>query len=385
MKSWLATGLAVAALCFVSAASADDTSLTFGGDQFSAGQTVVLGSSVANDAFAAGYDTSLTSPVAGSAHLAGYAVKSRADVSKDLYAAGYSVLVEGAVGGSITAIGNTVNLRSTSEVPGNVRLGGATVVVDTPVGGSALITAQSLTLNSAVSGDLRFYGETIVFGPNAKVAGQVSVSAPDAIAIPASVASADRVSYQKLEANEQYSGTARTFGNVGGLVSTSSLVWLLLLAIAGAAAIGFAPRGWTAMEGISAIRPFRSLGFGIVALAAIIGFIPVFALTLIGIPLVPIVLLLIILVCSFGFLSGVYFAALTFVRRFMPIDTKPRQLGVLVVALVAATVLGMIPFVGWISTLMLLCYGLGLAALAFLARSRRIKSPPSAAVIPVAV
>lgn len=385
MSFRLAASLTIAVLCLTPTAYADDASLAFGGDQYSAGRTVVLGNPVANDAFAAGYETSLTAPVSGSAHLAGYTVNSSADVAGDLYAAGYSVVVGGAVGGSITAIGNMVALHAAAPVPGNVRLGGSTVVLDTPVGGSAMITAQSLTLNAAVAGDLRFYGETIVFGPNAKVAGQVVVSAPAEIAVPASVAAADRVSYEKLASNEQYSGTARTFGNVGGFVSTSAIVWLLVLAIVGAAAIGFAPRGWKAMEGVSVVRPLRSLGVGVIAFAAILGLIPVFALTLIGIPLVPIVLLLIVLGCSFGYIAGVYFAGLNLARRFMPLDTKPRQLVVLVGALVLASLVGMIPFVGWIVTLALLCYGLGLAVVSFLARGRKPKLQSTATTVPAAI
>ena len=66
-----------------------------------------------------------------------------------------------------------MTVRSTSPVSDNVRLAGGTVILATPVAGSALVTAKDFMLDQAVEGDFSFYGETPTFGPAARVFGML--------------------------------------------------------------------------------------------------------------------------------------------------------------------------------------------------------------------
>ena len=385
MKPTLVIAFTAALLWPVPSAQADDAKLSFGGDQFSAGQTATLSEPAAKDAFVAGYDTSIDATVTGNAHLAGFSVKTNAAIGGDLYAIGNSVSVNGTVGGNITAAAATLALNDPSPIPGNVRLGGATVTLNTPVTGSALITAQTLTLNAPIAGDVRFFGESIIFGPAAKIDGQILIQAPKPIEVPTTVAAAERVRFEMTARDEPSVGAARTFENVASNARWANAGWLLLLALVGAAAIGVAPKGLVAMEQVATSRPLRTFGVGAIVLSAILGSVVVFGLTIVGAPVIPIVLLLVAIACSLGFLAGVYFIGLILVRTMVAIETKPRRIGVLVVALLLATLVGMIPFLGWLITLGLLCYGLGLAGVAYGGRSKAAALPADASPTGAAV
>lgn len=366
--------LAGAMLGLPVAAHADEVNLTFAGDQYTAGQNATVETAVAHDAFAAGYDVSLAAPVAGDAHLAGFNVGSTSDVAGDLYAAGFAITVTGKVGGDLTAFGNSVNLHSSAPVPGNARLGGQNVVVGSAVDGSALITAQNLTLDAPIAGDLQFLGEALSFGPAAKVTGKILIQGPKPIAVPESVASADRVTFQQVASPDYASEAGRTAETaVKGFWPafwTMAMWWAVLLVI-GAACIALLPRGVAAMHIVAEKRPFRNLSLGVLAFASVVGLVPVFALTLVGIFLLPFVLVFVFVACSLAYLAGVYFAGVQLAKAFMPVVSNARKLGVFAVAIIAAALIGMIPVAGWLASLAFVAFGFGVIAVVLMVRWSR--------------
>ncbi|KKC32375.1 hypothetical protein [Devosia psychrophila] len=148
-------------------ALADEARPSFGGDEFAAGQVFAVAAPVQQDTFAVGHEVTLSGALSGDAHLAGFNVDVGADV------AGFFSASHDSRWGDLTAGGNTVTVRSTSPVSDNVRLAGGTVILATPVAGSALVTAKDFMLDQAVEGDFSFYGETPTFGPAARVFGML--------------------------------------------------------------------------------------------------------------------------------------------------------------------------------------------------------------------
>ncbi|RYE87308.1 MAG: hypothetical protein EOP19_04605 [Hyphomicrobiales bacterium] len=368
----LISGLVLAGLLLLPGyAAAEDGKLAFGGDQYVAGQSASIAAPVERDAFAAGYDVLLNAPVTGDAHLAGFNVTSDAAITGDLYAAGSSVSVNGTVGGDITAFGSSVAVRSGATVTGNVRLAGATVTLSAPVNGSALITAQTLTLDTTVAGDLNFFGENLNFGPAAKVTGKVIIRAPKEIAVPATVAAADRVSYSPLAAPDYATEAGKTAEHVvqsiWPAVWATGLWWVLLVVI-GLLFITLAPRLVAALEIVAAKRPFRNLGLGILAFASVVGLVPVFALTIVGLFLLPFVLVFEVVACALAYLAGTYLVGVRIAQALLPIDSNLKRVGVLVASIVLAGLIGMIPFVGWLVTLALLAFGFGAFAVRIMVR-----------------
>lgn len=380
----MGAGLALATLALAPLALADEQSFDFGGDRFVAGQTVSSGTGTSGDVFAAGYDVSLGSPVGGNAHLAGFNVSAGADITGSLYAIGYSVTVKAPIGGNVTAFGKDVTLGSAATIAGNVRLGGASVTVSAPVTGAALISAETLSLDAVVTGDFAFTGRSISFGPNARILGTVRIAAPEAITVPESVASADRVSFIKVDAPEVSRQTAETaiaasHGVGNGL--WAPVGWWVALIVIGLIAIAAAPRFTRSIETVSTTRFWPTLGLGLIALCTLVGLVPVLAITLVGLLLVPFALLFDAIVIIGAYIAGAYLATRRLSQSFIKVESNWARLLVLIIAVIVAGLLGHVPVLGWIVGPALTLYGLGI-----LVRQRFAKPPqaPDAVGLPPA-
>ncbi len=336
--------------------------LSFGGDQFTAGQSAQVDAAVARDLFAAGYDVAVRAPVSGDAHLAGFNVSQTADVAGDLYAAGFSISITGKVGGDVTAMGNTVSVASPQPVAGNLRIVGQTVTVSSEIEGAALIAGQTATLGSAVKGDLSFIGENLAFGPGARVDGKMTIRAPRQISVPASVAAADRVTFEQLATPDYASEAGKTaehaVRSIWPAVWGVGLWWLMLFVI-GVLVITLLPRLTQSLQSTGATRPFRRIAAGLVTFAAVIGLVPVLVLTIFGIFLVPFALVFVVFACALAHLTGTYLVGVRVARALISVESNLKRLGVLAVSIVVMGLLGMIPVVGWLLTLVLLCFGFG--------------------------
>jgi cytoskeletal protein CcmA (bactofilin family) len=347
-------------------AFAQENSMSFAGDRYTSGQDVEISSPVTGDVFMAGFDVDLAAPVAGNAHVAGYNVSVDASVAGNLYAAGYSISVAGVVGGNLTAAANRIVVESTSPVAGNVRLTAAEITLSRDISGSALISAHSLNFNSRIDGDLNFFGETLTFGPNATVTGTVTIQAPGEIAVPVTVADADRVSYSQVASPDYLSEAGRTAESVFGEFWPqfwAAMIALLALFLLGFLLIAFAPRGIAALEAVSSKRPLRTFGIGILVFAAILGLTPVLVLTVVGILLLPIALVFALVASGVAFLGGTYLVGALLAQRFVAITTNVHRAVLLAVSLVVTAALGMIPILGWPIILTLVFFGFGVIAL----------------------
>jgi hypothetical protein len=298
-------------------------------------------------------------------------VSTNAPVAGDVYAAGFSVRLGSTVGADLTAFANNVTVASGATIAGNARLAGESVVVSAPISGSALITARHLTLDAPIAGDLNFFGENISFGPAAKVSGKVIIQAPNEIAVPVEVASADRVTFTQL-VNPDYVGEAgKTAGNVVNSFWPAvwgAAIWWLALLLIGAALIALLPRRLHALEVVSQKRPFRTIGLGILTFSSVVGLVIVAALTIVGLVVEPLIILFAVVACSVAYLAGAYLATLRVAVAFARIDSNLKRLAVLAVALLAAALLGMIPVLGWLITLTIIAFGFGVIAVVTMVR-----------------
>ncbi|MBD8064413.1 hypothetical protein IC608_02845 [Devosia sp. PTR5] len=345
------------------AASADEEQLTFAGDTYVAGQNVAVGTPVDRDAFVAGFDTRLGGPVQGDAHIAGFNVNADQPVGGDLYAAGFSVIVGQSVGGDLTAVGNTVVVDPAAAVLGNARLSGASVSLAAPVTGSVLVAAENATLGGTIAGDLEFFGNKLEFGPSAKISGIVRVHAPEPITLPAGVADPARVQYEQLRSSDYTGQAGKTAQNVvigiwPAIFATG--IWWFSLAVLGALAIALMPRATENFERRAATHPLATLGLGVLGFSATAGLLPVAALSIVGLILVPFIGIGAIAACIFAYLAGVYLIAMRASRSFFTINTALKRVGVMLVGVVLAGLIGTLPFIGWLISLALMSFGFGI-------------------------
>lgn len=364
------SNLAIVACILVGLAGAGQAQVSdrvIGGDLFTSGETGAT-LQVPRDVLAAGTTVSLSGAVAQDTHAAGFAVDVDASTGGDLFAAGFSVSLRGPVAGDVTAAGFSVRMARQADVAGNVRLAGARVTVDGPVRGALAAAAGKLTLNADVSGDAALVGDTITFGPDARIAGSLTYSAPQQIDIPERVIPADRVTYTPYQPSQVMNDAREMWADweypVRPTVLTfmsGFLVTLAFFALIGALCLTLMPNQVRHLRRSIDARPGMALLSGVLGLSMLFGLVLVSALTVIGIPLIPIVLLVTLTAWILGYVLGAYVLAMRAMRGLGAAENPAiwTRLLALVVGVTLAALLNFIPVLGWMANFALVLLGIG--------------------------
>lgn len=359
--------IAAVAIAFAGPVFGQTPDRAIGGDILRLGETS-LPLQAGRDVLAAGATVSLDGSVAQDAHAAGFDVDVDATTGGDLYVMGFSVRLRGPVGDDLTALGFSVRVGSEAQIAGNARLVGGRVILDGPVLGALAAAGGKVTLNSEVSGDVLLAGETLVFGPDARIGGTLTYSAPARIEIPARVVSADRVTYHPYQRSEMMRETREMWSDweypvLPTFLSILSgfLVTLGFFVIIGALFLTLAPKQVRHLRCSIDARPGMALLSGVIGLSMLFGLVPISAMTVVGLPLVPIVLLATVVVWTLGYILGAYVLAMRAMRGLGTAENPEiwLRLLALVVGVTLAALLNFIPVLGWMVNFALVLLGIG--------------------------
>jgi hypothetical protein len=354
----------------------DEAPVLHGADGYAAAPVLTLRTGAPGDLFAAGARVRIAASSGGDVHAAGFAVAVEAETEGDLYAAGADIDLSGPVGGDANLIGGAVATGGAAVIDGNARLSGGSVRVGGAVRGDALVAGGEVVLAAPIAGDLRVTAGALTFEGAASVGGLLIYTTPEPVAIPATVADPARVRFVPAEpgaerdepfAWKDVGAAPAPWAMAGGVLVT--IAFLILL---GAILLALVPRKVAAMRRAAHGRPGTTMLLGLAGLSTLVGLVFVAAMSIVGLPLVPIVVLAIMLVWLLGYLLGAYVLAMA-VARGLGMGAAPRiwaRIGVLAVAVIGAALLNFIPVLGWMANLALVLLGVGAftgAALAALA------------------
>ena len=297
----------------VSPALGQTSERVHGGDSFVTGRTVNQTFSSGRDVFAIGNVITAGGTVRGDIHLLGFDVDQEATVGGDLLATGMTVTLAAPIAGDATVTG--FNIRNTRNAPigGNAILVGNTITVGGPVSGALTGFAQTVVLNAQIDGDVWLVADSITFGPDAVVTGRLVYSTPDPISVPERVLPPDRVSYEKAQSWQMRDRMYEGWKNVEypELPTFMSMLAFFLVSMAFFIALAaifqtFLPKPLTRMQIAVESRPGQVFLLGVIGLSMLFGMVPIVALTVFGLPLVPIVLLAIVAAWTLGYALGAY-------------------------------------------------------------------------------
>jgi len=361
LRSFAIALLAVLSASGAAIAQDADAAHRLGDNLYTSGMDVGVSGAGLKSVFAAGESVSLDAGIAGTAHMIGRDVRFTAPVGGSVYGAGYSVAIDAPVTGSATAAGYDVEITAKGSIGGDALLAGRYVRVDGPVAGHALLTGDVVEIGAPISGSAEIRAREIRFKPGARIDGTLSYWSDKTLTVPADVVSADRVTAHLVDLPVDHA--ARDL--VGGLV-----VMLLVLLVAGALFILALMPLLSGARAALVARPWWTFLAGIVALSALFGSIFVLAVSLIGIPLIPVVLLLTPFLLAAGYLTTAYAlggALLDRVRANASSQNRWAALGALVIGLVVLGFLHSIPIFGWVVGVAATLLGLGALARRLLA------------------
>ena len=351
-------------LCLLAApAFAETAVLSIAQDRYEVGASVRFEGPAVTDLFMAGNRVVVAAAVAGSAHLAGRRVAVEAAVAGDLFAAGYGVQVSAPVGGDATVSGYEVTV---GPVTGNLRAVGAEVSAG-PVGGYALITGADVTLTGAIAGDAVLVADQIDFGPEAKVAGTLTIYAEDPaqITVPATVAPAARVRIERQDSFDKGDWDQRMPVKLPvWRIISGFLTGVVISGLIAALVIAVAPKAVQNWRELALAQPGRAIWSGFLVTSALAGSGFVLMLTIIGVFLLPVMLIITCVAIFAGYALGSYVLGVgLWLAGGWPMPEG--LVGKFGLACLGAFVAGLawaIPVAGWFFVLALTLMGIGTLA-----------------------
>lgn len=347
-------------------AIADRYEATIGGDRLVTGDRLDETEPAARDVLASGAQVSLRGDVAHDLLAAGFDVDVQSDVTGDVTVAGARVQLDGSVAGDVTASGFLVSLEDGAAIGGNARVFAGSATHRGNVAGALIVMASEVRLDGVVEGDARIAAQSVSFGPDARIDGRLTLVVPSEIDVPSSVIPGGRVSYEFFDAGqwrniEEFTRGAMPEPPSAATVGAGSFIGLAFLLIIGGLFLVLAPRKVATMRRMALARPGITILIGAVGFSTLVGFVPVSAMTLVGLPFLPFAILLVLVGWLLGYLLGAYVVAMG-VARAVGVGDNPStalRLGILAAAIVVAALLNFIPILGWVLNIALVFLGLG--------------------------
>ncbi|MBV7394833.1 hypothetical protein [Mameliella sediminis] len=361
--------LVILSLVLAGPALAQDTEQRafLGNDVYQAGQTVRMSDSGREDAFLAGQRVQILAPVAGTAHMAGRWVDVEAELGGNLYAAGQRIRLAAPIAGDAALAGYTLDISA--PVGGDLRAFGSELTLNAPISESAILNGEIVELNAEVSGDAVISARELIFGPDARIGGTLTIFEEEigATVVPETVVPADRLVRTELKFKRVSGAFQHPKGpkkkKTGELVA-DFLVWVLIAGAVTALVALVLPSWMSSMRTEIADRPFRVGLIGFLSLSMLTGGGVLVAVTVIGALLTPFFWIAAAALGGLGFVVGLY-ALGAWGVEYLPISLSDRLTAVAAAFLgaLAAGLLGLIPVLGWIVLVLLGIVGAGALAM----------------------
>lgn len=328
--------------------------------RFSAGDNVSVqsGETINTNFYAGGGNVNVFGKINGDSFLAGGTVESSGNITDDLNVAGGNVRISGEIGDDLRAAGGTINVNGriigesmaaggqvqfseSSVVNGELIVAGGSVILNGNVRGNVRGNADKLEINGNFGGNINVVAGELVVGNNAVVSGTLSYKAPVESNIPAS-AKIGSVNFTQIEPRQK---------EVKGLAALIGIFWFVkLLSVILTALLIYAifRRGSTFVV-LRAARSFWvSILIGFITLIVLPIAMILVAVTVLGIPIsftALLIYLLFILLARIG--AGVLLGTMLF-KLFRRGSDYRFDWVTIVVGIVVMSLIGIIPFVGWL-------------------------------------
>lgn len=247
----------------------------------------------------------------------------KGEIVHNVSVVGGNLDVYGTVTGKVSLMGGTARIYDGAHVLGNVTCMGGTVHVDD---------------GAVVDGDVAVAGGTLKRGEKSKIGGSIEIGQDDE--------SSDEARPEADKGGKKGPGLVRRVGNA--LTSTAMLFAF------GAVLLALAGRKMEQLQTEVAARPMRSFAFGIVGVLAFLVGVVALVVTLVGIPVA-----VLITFCGVLAMYAAFCAVLATVGRALVKHKTDSPYAHLAVGCLLFLVVGHLPVVGDLATLVLGLVGIG--------------------------
>jgi cytoskeletal protein CcmA (bactofilin family) len=329
-------------------------------DYFAYGERVEISGTVNGDVYAAGGQILVDGTINGDLLAAGGAITISGTVSQNARIAGGQIAISGPIGRSLTAAGGNVDLSDSARVGRGLVAAGGRVRVAAPVAADAKIAAGSVTVSSAVKGNLHAATGDLRLTSKAAIAGNLTYWSQTEVSLDPGATVAGATIHKTMP---EYRGPKPgvLFGALGGLFLLAKVVSLVSTLVLGLLFLYLLPRYTGSAVSTLGTRPWASLGVGFVAVVVTPAAAGLLLITVLGAPLA---LLAAALYCSALYVARVFVIIWAGAALLGWMGKQDRPVLALVLGLIVYTIVTLVPFFGWPITLLVTVFGLGAALLA---------------------
>jgi hypothetical protein len=332
-------------------------------DVYATGGTVTVEGTINGDLLAAAGSIDVAGVVNGDVIITGGTLVIEGKVADDVRVAGGSITINSDVGGDVLAAGGSVTIGSLGHVGEDLVIGGGSVEMRGTVDGDVKLGAGNARIDGIVLGDVT--GEVqngLTIGPNARISGDLNYSSiKDADIQAGAVVSGDIVRTipkatifgQEFNDSPAIRFVQHVLGRLQWFVGTVVIGLLLMLAI---------PETVRAVSETPRTSPWKTVGLGLAVLLVapvVIIAVAVFALWLIGFPALSLLLApgatYVVLALLAAPVVAVLIGNLAMSREmYFYASWKALLIGAAILA-----VLGLIPYLNGLVTLLTVLVGFG--------------------------
>jgi len=321
---------------------------------YSFAQNLQVNTDVKKDAVVAAQNITFTGAVGDDLIAAGMNLELNGTVGGTLRAAGEEININRPIGDDVVVAAKDINISSTSSVNGDILAAAKTMQINAPVHGNISFTGGKLYINSEVGGSIFAKGQSIELGPNAVIHGSINYAAVSAITINSAAKVQGQVNRSALPQTEDAGSNL--------LVRLVALVFICLIQIVGLFVLfAIFKKPVTAVVEKSNSSYWNSLLIGLILTIVMPIVAIILCLTFFGIYLGIVMffswILLMTLGWAIGTISfGVWLEAI--------LKRKPQSVHFYAIAIgvVIASLIRLIPVIGFIFSLILILAGVGAIA-----------------------
>jgi len=338
-----------------------------------------------SDTFVAGDDISTHGDINGASVLAGGRIESGAHVHgnailfggdirvtgearESLYAVGGDIDIESRIGNDVRVAGGQVTIGPQADIAGDVTIAAGHIRIEGPVAGDIRLAGGQIRLDGPVGGNVRVRAGQLEIGPNARIAGRVQFETKE----PPHIDSAAQVKGgMQAERRAWYSRWVGSRSNVGGPR------WFALLVVGSIMILASPALGARFLEDLRK-RTGATIGWGLISFIATPVALVLCAITIIGLPLALALLLAFLLLLLLGSASGMIALGQWGLARIAPAHASSAgfQILALLATLIVVSLLRHLPLIGWLVGFAVLVLGIGVLLLEL---SRRMHTDSKAA------
>jgi cytoskeletal protein CcmA (bactofilin family) len=328
-------------------------------DLYAFGGGVDVSAEVNGDLIAGGGRVTVSHTVRGDLIVGAGSVMVGGLVERNVRAAGGAVTFAGRVGRNIDVAGGTITIEPEARIGGSAQLAGGEVHVAGSIGRRLRAAGAVVVLAGEITGNVEVIAQDIEVRPTARLRGKLTYWSPQDARIAPEAMISGRVTHNLPELPSRIARTGTA------LFTVSRALFLVGLVVAAVGLFLIFPRFTVLAASTIGTHPFKSLGLGLLLVAAIPVLAVLCMITILGIPLGLIIFVVYSLALLLGFVLTAFYLGDVGAQAFMGRNVRRRRVRVvfLVIALGVLLLARHVPVIGGVLIAIAVLWGLGAMSL----------------------